>query len=102
MIHAPKRPVNPKLTDQPTLEPREFREKPNVMYGQYDLRTFLSPFWPGQCCEVNVAGDVQDVRLNFACFADDVQSLGEAFTELRHFDPRGFLLTGPSPSDLSK
>ena len=52
------------------------------MYGQYDSWSTYSPFWPGQRREVNVACDVQDVRVN-PRFANDVQSLCETLAVMK-------------------
>ena len=57
------------------------------MNGQHDLGSVSAPLGPCECCKVNVARDVQDVRFERTGLPDDVPSIQPAFTEVRCFNP---------------
>ena len=74
----------------------------NVMNGEHDLGSVLSPLGPCECCKVNVARNVQDVCFERAGLPDNVPSVQPAFTELRCFNPDWLGLFGPDIDHLLK
>ena len=103
VIDATQRPMDPNFAHQPTLDSPVIVQKADVVDGQDQFRAIAPPFWPSQCGEVDVTGDVEEVCLNGCCFTNNSQSIQKPFAEFAGFSPIGLLLCArPCSPDFCK